>query len=358
VNDDFNNPSLHKAQLMLWTGVALAIYAVATVDAVGRTLAATNGAVLPKLPDLDTTLLVLSGIGQASYLATKVVSAPDATAGDTAVAAPATSSPAAPIAGIVAAIVPPAGASVTAALSVPRTVRVPGFTPSANGLHFINAWPPEPDLVLELPGIGSIPVGDASNGLCGGMAYAVRDVFQTPGSAPIAATTQPARGTPLFDYLVGRLLDSFDVPHLGFARYYEWMLTPDGDSGWPPLLARRGVAWKTIIEEWEPRIRPELDAGRLVCLGLVTVASPNPADLGKNHQVLAYGYDVDAAGRLTLLVYDPNTPADQADDVRMSLSLLHPDQPTPITTNVAIDRPVRGFFRTEYAYVDPTGRVG
>ena len=373
VADDAGVPSLHKAQLMLWTLVSLVIYLVATADAVGRTLAATGALVLPPLPDIDTTLLVLSGIGQASYVATKVIATPDARSEPSAAAYAAPSSPAsrsssaapspspsaatsAAAVGHPAAVVQPAAAAVQAALTLPRSVRVPGFTPSVNGLHFINAWPPEPDLVLALPG-GSIPIGDASNGLCGGMAYAVRDVFQTPAMAPIAAATQPARGTPLFEYIVARLLDSFDVAKLGFARYYEWMLTPDADSGWPPLLARRGVAWKTIVEEWEPRIRPELDAGRLACLGLVTVLSANPADLGKNHQVLAYGYDVDAAGALTLLIYDPNTPPETADEVRITLSLLHPDQATPITANVAIDLPVRGFFLTDYTYTAPAGKV-
>ncbi len=373
VTDDAGNPSLHKAQLMLWTLLSLVIYLVATVDAVSRTLAATGAVVMPPLPDIDTTLLVLSGIGQASYVATKVIATPDARSEPSAAGNPGTSgspsvgSPTAPgrssppavvaAAGALAAVTQPAGAAVRASLSAPRSVRVPGFTPSVHGLRFINRWPSEPDLVLPLPGGGSIPIGDASNGLCGGMAYTVRDVFQTPGMAPIAATTQPSRGTPLFEYIVGRLLDSFDVVTFGFARYYEWMLTPDGDAGWPPLLARRGVAWKTIIEEWDPRIRPELDAGRLACLGLVTVLSPNPADLGKNHQVLAYGYDVDASGTLTLLIYDPNTPPEAADDVRISLSLLHPDSATPITSNVGIDLPVRGFFLTDYSYVDPAGKV-
>jgi hypothetical protein len=353
VMDDGGYPSLHKAQLMLWTLVALAVYLVTTVDAVGRTLAVSPGGILPSLPDIDTALLLLTGIGQASYVAAKVVATPDAGGQAVAGAASAPTATIAPAATPAAAAASASAASVRASIAGPRSVRVPGFTPSVNGLHFINSWPHEPDLVLSLPGGGSIPIGDASNGLCGGMAYTVRDVFQTPGMTPMAAAAQPVRGTPLFEYNVKRLLDSFDLTQLGFAKYYEWMLIPDGDTGWPPLLARRGVAWKTIVEEWEPRIRPELDAGRLVCLGLITVASVNPADLGKNHQVLAYGYDIDAAGTLTLLICDPNTAPDKADDVRISLSLLHPEQATAITSNVAMDVPVRGFFRTNYTYVNP-----
>ena len=43
VEDDEGNPDLAKAQLMVWTFVSLGVYIVATVDAVARTLAATNG---------------------------------------------------------------------------------------------------------------------------------------------------------------------------------------------------------------------------------------------------------------------------------------------------------------------------
>jgi hypothetical protein len=136
------------------------------------------------------------------------------------------------------------------------------------------------------------------------------------------------------------------------------MLTPDADAALGPVLARRGLAWKTIVEEWAGRIRPDLDAGRLVCLGLVTVAGSDPRLLGQNHQVMAYGYDLAADGTLTLQIYDPNTPRGQADDVRISLSVLHPRQATPITHNVAIDLPIRGFFHTTYTYHDPSGQLG
>lgn len=347
VQDDEGQPNLPKAQLMVWTFVALAIYLVATVDAVARTLATTDLVRLPALPDIDTTLLVLSGIGQASYLVTKAVATPGP------VPAPG-QVPATPAARAQS----PAVSQGRGAQTVPASVRVPGFLPSVNGLHFINSFPREPDLTIDLPGIASIPVGDASNGVCGGMAFTVRDVFQTPGLAPVATTSIPDPGSPLFHYIVERLIASFDVPNLGFLRYFDWMLTPDADTGLPPLLPRRGVAWKTIVEEWPARIRPELDAGRLCCLGLVTVAGTNPADLGRNHQVLAYGYDLDGAANLTLRIYDPNTPPARADQVTISLNLARPEQATPIAHTVAIAEPIRGFFRTDYSYRDPTDLLG
>ena len=102
---------------------------------------------------------------------------------------------------------------------------------------------------------------------------------------------------------------------------------------------------------------PRLDAGNLCVLGLVTTASVNPADLGRNHQVLAYGYELDDSNRLTLLIYDPNTPRAQADAVRISLSLSNPTKRTAIKHNVGISDPIRGFFGVDYDYRDPSALV-
>ena len=371
--DDRGHPDLAKAQLLAWTLVALAVYVVASADGVARTMQAAPGATLPPMADIDTSLLILSGVGQGTYLAHKWLSVPglpdveravEGTVGErTPGEHPAGETSAAPAAAGAAPSVPGAGSADSAdsaasapSVSAPGSARVAGFTPSLNGFHFINAFPHEPDFKVPLPGIGSLPIGDASNGVCGGMVYAVRDIFQTSGLAPVAATDPPAPGTPLFSYVVDRLIESYDLAGLGVLRYYEWMITPDGDTGVPPLLVRRGVSWMTIREQW-PSIRGELDAGRLCCLGLVTVAGLSPAQLGENHQVLAYGYDVDADANLTLHIYDPNTPPAQADDVRISLCLANPERPTPIAHNVGIALPIRGFFMTKYTYRDPSGAL-
>jgi hypothetical protein len=226
---------------------------------------------------------------------------------------------------------------------------VPGFQASVDGLHFTNSWPSEPDIIVDVGPLGKVPIGDASNGLCGGMVYTVMDVF-IAGLPPIPDTTNPAQGSPLFDYLVSRLFASFDIP-AGVLKYYEWMNTPDHDSRvW--FLKRRGIAWLTITEEW-PRIKADIDSGMLSPLGLVTVHTSDAMMMGHNHQVLAYAYEVDGANRLTLRVYDPNTAPPEADDVRLSLDLSNPAQATPITHNVGINGSIRGFFRTAYTFSNP-----
>jgi hypothetical protein len=228
--------------------------------------------------------------------------------------------------------------------NVVASVRVPGFLPSSNGLHFNNYFPDEPDVVIDL-GIVKIPIGNASNGLCGGMVFAVADYFSA-GLAPPPDTSPPAGGSPLFNYLVKRIIDSYDLPS-GPATYLALMspAMPDGDDRLGPITIP-GRASRMINHEW-PAVKAELDAGRLCPLGLVKVKSVNPADLGVNHQVLAYGYDLDG-GRLSLALYDPDSAND--DGVTMVLDITHPSQPTavtltPVSSAVAA---VYCFFRVEY----------
>ncbi len=219
---------------------------------------------------------------------------------------------------------------------------VANFLPSTNGFHFGNAFS-GPDLTVSLPGIGTVDIGDASNGVCGGMVFAVRDFFEA--RLPMLADTKPPlAGTPLFTYITGRLFDSFNIPG-GILEYLDWMNTPDHDTGvW--IVVRHGVAWMTIEQQW-PVIKACIDSGHPCPLGLVTVYSANPADLGHNHVVLAYGYSLDDASNLTISVGDPNSADD--DGVRMSLNIANPSHTTPISHNINIGFPVRGFFALTYS---------
>ena len=228
------------------------------------------------------------------------------------------------------------------------TVTVPGFLPSTRGLHFENFFPHEPTDTVDLPGGRKLAIGDAANGLCGGMAYTVRDYYEA-GQPPPADTTAPAEGTPLFTYLVQRLMASFTLP-LGIGRYIELMnpAVPDHET-WVTShdLAVRSRAYVMVQQEW-PKIRADIDAGHPVPLGLIKVKSLDVMDLGKNHQVLAYGYDL-VGTDLSLRIYDPNY-ADN-DNVTLSLSVADPAQPTPVTYSPP--ETVYCFFRTAYTPCAP-----
>jgi len=224
---------------------------------------------------------------------------------------------------------------------------VPGFAPSTNGLHFANDFAAQPLFRLGV-GRASLPIGNAADGLCGGMVFAARDLFQYRLPPP-PDRTPPPRGTSLFRYLLGRLFASFNLP-TGPLRYWLWQILPAGDR-----FGLHGVAWRTIRGHW-PRIRAELDSGRPSPLGVVRTRSVNPLDVGRNHQVLAYGYDLDeTTDALTIRVYDPNHPDD--DDCLLLLSVADPTRATPIGY-LAGELPVRGFFRTRYRPKDPSAIAG
>jgi hypothetical protein len=229
--------------------------------------------------------------------------------------------------------------------SIPTTrVRVPDFLPSRYGLRFPNAFPRSP--FLRVPGT-SIGIGNAADGLCGGMTFAARDLFEYR-LAPPPDVSPPSDG-PLFRYLVDRAIRSFDLPS-GPAKYQLWMGLPDHAS----FFGLTGVVWRTLGQEW-PSIRAALDHGVPCPLGLVRTRSWNPMDLGTNHQVLAYGYDLwidgGIARSLDVFVYDPNWP--MRDDVAIRVALRTPLEASTVAY-VANDAPVRGFFRTVYRRAGPS----
>ena len=130
------------------------------------------------------------------------------------------------------------------------------------------------------------------------MAWYVRERFGA--GLPVPTDTEaPANGSPLFRALVRRQILSLDWLR-GPLRFW-WM----GAMG-PERAARRS---REI--EW-PRIRADIDAGRLAMVGLVRHTGLNPFHLTQSHQVLAFGYEV-AGDAVTLRIYDPNWPG--RDDV-------------------------------------------
>jgi len=137
------------------------------------------------------------------------------------------------------------------------------------------------------------------------MTWLVREQFAAGRPIP-ADVTAPANGSPLFRAIVRRQVLSLD-----------WMRVPLrfwlAASMHPPTLARR-----TLVVDW-PRIRAEIDAGRLGMMGLIRHHGWNPMHLDRDHQVLAYGYDTEGPrGRTTIRVYDPNWP--DRDDVALHLT--------------------------------------
>jgi len=222
------------------------------------------------------------------------------------------------------------------------------FSPLTNGFAFTNSWPSEPAVSVSTP-LGNIGIGNAASGLCGGMVFAALDYWLAGKPPP---PDRPAPGTPLYKFIVQRLIASWHAP-VGVAEYYLWMNLPDGDVSVTILghtfVAERGLSWRTIEQQW-PAIKSSIDAGVPAPLGLVTVASASPGDMVHNHQVLASSYQL-AGQQVRISVYDPNSGRNGG--VHIQFDTSNPSAATTFQHNINIGRPVRGFFRTAYSPVTP-----
>jgi hypothetical protein len=214
---------------------------------------------------------------------------------------------------------------------------VPDFLPTRNGFHFANRFPPGPTIRVGPLDPRWIGVGDAKDGLCGGMAFTVRDLFEAGVAAP-PDREPPANGSPRFKSIVRRQVQSLDWMRLPF-RF--WLRSALGAS----FGGDRARA--TYEREW-PKVRREIDEGRLAMIGLVRVGGWNPFRLTGNHQVMAFGYAEDGRG-VTLRIYDPNWP--DRDDVSVTLHLDPALRPTHLEQSTG--EPVLGWFLAPYASADP-----
>ena len=214
---------------------------------------------------------------------------------------------------------------------------VPGFLPSTSGLHFANRFPPGPTVRLGPIDPRVIGVGDASAGLCGGMCLTVRDLFEAGISVP-PDRKPPANGTPRFQSIVRRQVASLDWLRIP-VRF--WTRSALGGS----FGGDRARA--TYEDEW-PKIRREIDEGRLAMLGLIRFAGVNPFKLTGNHQVIAYGYAEDGRG-VGLRLYDPNWP--DRDDVTATIRLDPAFR--PIGLEQSTGEPLLGFFLAPFKPSEP-----
>jgi hypothetical protein len=215
--------------------------------------------------------------------------------------------------------------------------RVEGFLPSTHGFHFANAWPHGPTVRFGPLDPRIIGVGDAADGLCGGMVYTAADLFAA--GVPVPPDREPfANGSARFKSIVRRQVESlawFTVP----IRY--WLRSALGGS----FGGDRAKA--TLDREW-PKAKAQIDSGRLVLIGLIRIASLNPWQLTMNHQVMAYGYAEDGRG-VTLDLYDPNWP--DRDDVTITIHLDPAFRPTSLSQSTG--EPLLGWFVLPYSPAEP-----
>ena len=170
------------------------------------------------------------------------------------------------------------------------------FSPQADGFHFINSF----ENIVKLPIIGTI----RTYGRCGGMSYTALDHYFARLSMPALATQDfaetngvPPDSHPLANYIYRRQIKSFMT--LSAIKFVLWSLFNDTRN-----RLNKGVSRLTKENEFE-KLKRALDRGIPVPLGLIMAR--NLKDFGKNHQVIAFGYEEDeTAGAQTVHLYDVN----------------------------------------------------
>jgi hypothetical protein len=180
---------------------------------------------------------------------------------------------------------------------------VPGFLPSTHGFRFVNSWPRTVARRWHI-GLVELGIGDVSRGLCGGMAFAARDRFER-GEAGAPDPAAPAQDTPLFKEIVDRQFDSFGTFFVVPIRFYLSSA----------LTSPEGRVRSSVKDVW-PKIKADIDAGRVSMVGLVRAAGLNPLNTAMGHQVGAFRYDA-SPERIAIGVYDPNHPTDDTVELRI-----------------------------------------
>jgi hypothetical protein len=235
-----------------------------------------------------------------------------------------------------------------------------GFLPSRNGFMFRNSFSGY-FLPYSTPAFMSSRKISSAYGLCGGMCAAVYDFVLAGRTVPQNANV-PHQGTRLQRYLFQRQMDSLGGLGEALVKVAHWTTLPDDT---PVGTIRR------CADEFN-HLRQKLDDGNLVILALIYARATSLKELSRqifnNHQVLAYGYQQDAAGTVTIHIYDPNLPAQDDVDIHAEPVIVGEETSSNGAQTVMglksiqqmsgkFYRDVRGFFVMPYTPVKPPKQI-
>ena len=230
------------------------------------------------------------------------------------------------------------------------------FLPSAHGFRFVNSFAGY-FLPFSTPAFMSSHKVTSKYGLCGGMCAAAYD-FTLVGKPVPTGSDAPRQGTRLQRYLFQRQMDSLGGLGQEVIKVAQWTSLPDDTL----VGTMRRTADEFV------HIRQNLDQKNPVILALVYVRANSLGELSRlifnNHQVLAYAYQQDLTGVLTINIYDPNLPG--RDDVVIKTEPVLLGEETTLSGTHMITglkstqlvagahyRDVRGFFSMPYTPIKP-----
>ncbi len=179
------------------------------------------------------------------------------------------------------------------------------FLPSRDGFKFSNHFSGY-FLPYSTPAFIRSRKISSKYGLCGGMCAAVYD-FRLAGRAIPDVVRVPKQGTRLQRYIFRRQMDSLGGLGQQVVKVARWTSLPDDT-----LLG----TMRRTADEFK-LLRQKLDQGNLVILALIYEHASSLIELSSrifnNHQVLAWAYQQETPGVITIQIYDPNLP--DRDDV-------------------------------------------
>jgi hypothetical protein len=169
------------------------------------------------------------------------------------------------------------------------------------------------------------PIEIVTLGRCGGMAATSLDYYRAriPVPAHIAKDMDggvPFEGSRLGTYIYDRLLSTIARPEGLKFFTMPWITTAD--------------TFRWSVEDEFPKIRRQIDAGRIVIIGLWSSEGGN---IGGGHQVVCYGYETNP---MMLWIYDNNH-----DDQECNIVPVSPDNGIEVRDAAGIMlEQYRGFF--------------
>ena len=215
------------------------------------------------------------------------------------------------------------------------------FIPSQHGFNFPNGFVgyPFPKLIRKK----LLPLNNTKllHGLCGGMCFGAYDFFLSNQKIPTLEQA-PKPTDKLYEYLYKRQSDTYGYCNYNILKFAQWM-----------GLSKQEIQKRTNVEF--KRLLLQLEKQKLVTLGLITVKFSKSLAIWKNHQVLAYSYQLSQSlngSFYKIMIYDPNL--NKANNVILKVNincgednlLLNQDDNT-------YSRIIYGFFLIPYSYVEP-----